>query len=56
MNEGRILEKGEKKFSIDFQKKMMMENVMDGGALKQRMSPLAAGKGGSVRLLNGQEF
>jgi hypothetical protein len=55
MNEGKIMEKGEKKFSIDFQKKVMMENVIDGGALKQRTSPLAA-KGGSVRLLNGQEF
>jgi len=42
--------KGEKKIWIDFQNKVMKENVMDGGSWKQKTSPLA--KGGSVRLLN----
>jgi len=44
----------EKKIWIDFQNKVMKENVMDGGSWKQRTSPLA--KGGSVRLLNCQDF
>jgi len=53
-DEEKIMGSGEKKIWIDFQNKVMKENVMDGGSWKQRTSPLA--KGGSVRLLNCQDF